>query len=910
MSKKNFVFLIIIFIVVFGFLIFHFRKTEKVGAQAGANFLKTIGGTKNETGRSIIQTTDGGYIVTSETNSWSAGGYYDVLLLKLDSTGNLSWIKSIGGTGSEFGWSIIQTTDGGYIVTGETDSWGVDGHDVLLLKLDSAGNLSWAKAIGEKKDERGRSIIQTTDGGYIVTGSTDSWGAANANILFLKFDLNNNLQWTRVIGKGGVELGYSIIQTTDGGYIVTGSTDSWGAGGYDFLLLKLDSTGNLSWIKAIGGTGNDFGYSIIQTTDGGYIVTGETYSWGAGSRDVLLLKLDSAGNLSWAKAIGGNSFDFGNSVIQTAGGGYIVTGSTYSWGLGLGDILLLKTDNNGNISACSPITSVSPTVTISTPTVSLPPPPPPSVDSPIPNIISPFPTVTTPTSTITNICPAAFPSIPIVSTSIATNITLTTATLNGNILATGGATVDERGFEWGTVSGSYPNSWTESGTFGTGTFNHTITGLNPNTTYYFRGKAYNSAGWGYGEEMSFTTSPSPTTNVSLWAWSENIGWISFNCNNTNYCSTVDYGVNIDPSTGYFSGYAWSDNIGWITFNETDLSGCPVSPCRAWVNLSCPGGQCPVYGWAKVVAHNGDWPGGWIRLRDTNYGVWIDPSLTPAEFKGWAWSDLNIGWISFNCLNQGVCGTSDYKVITTLSFNSPPYVESIDLDGTPVYCNIMPGRGRVGLKWTYQDNEGDNQTEYHLQVATDSGFGNLVVDATSSQTVSSGGIGTAAVWTVPNPTPETNDFDIGYGGSYYWRVKVKAATGSQDWSDWGAGPNFTTPSHAYPWPDFAPRPSKPSIGEIVTFIQDGSDLNNTEALCYSGGVGLCQNKGVVSYEWDFDFNINPGTDSTYKGNATTTYTSIVNYNVILTITDDVGFCSKSKTLNLSLPLPKWKEIPPG
>jgi len=158
-------------------------------------------------------------------------------------------------------------------------------------------------------------------------------------------------------------------------------------------------------------------------------------------------------------------------------------------------------------------------------------------------------------------------------------------------------------------------------------------------------------------------------NVSGWAWSENIGWISFN--NTTGGGTTNYGVNINPSTGVFSGYAWSENIGWITFNESELSGCPSGTCQAKLDF----GTKQVSGWAKALTDGGGWDG-WIKLKGTNYGVWLDTSVTPNEFRDWAWSDMVIGWISFNCKNQNVCSTSSYKVVYGAADVTPPTVSVI------------------------------------------------------------------------------------------------------------------------------------------------------------------------------------------------------------------------------------------
>ena len=165
-------------------------------------------------------------------------------------------------------------------------------------------------------------------------------------------------------------------------------------------------------------------------------------------------------------------------------------------------------------------------------------------------------------------------------------------------------------------------------------------------------------------------------NVSGFAWSENIGWAS--ANNTSGGGSTSYGLNI-AADGTISGDAWSENIGWITFNAAgtsagnDLTGCPTGTCKATVDMSCPSSQCTITGWARVLANGGGWDG-WIKLAGnaqdgSPYGIYIDP--TTKEFRGWAWSDMVVGWISFNCLDRGICATSNYKWMTTATFTHPP-----------------------------------------------------------------------------------------------------------------------------------------------------------------------------------------------------------------------------------------------
>jgi len=382
----------------------------KLDSLGNLSWAKTIGGTSDDYGYSIQQTSDGGYVITGTTYSFGAGGY-DVFVIKLDSLGNLSWAKTIGGTGDEWGNSIQQTSDGGYVITGGFIEAG--DYDVFVIKLDSLGNLSWAKTIGGTGDEWGNSIQQTSDGGYVITGTTYSFGAGDYDVFVIKLDSSGNLSWAKTIGGTSYDYGYSIQQTSDGGYVITGYTWSFGAGGYDVFVIKLDSSGNLSWAKTIGGTNYDYGFSIQQTSDGGYVITGETYSFGAGNYDVFVIKLDSSGNLSWAKTIGGTNYDYGWSIQQTSDGGYVITGETYSFGAGSDDVFVIKLDSSGNIPGCSSIGSPSPSVSSQSPTVNSPSP---SVSSPSPTVTSPSPTVSSQNPSTASQCSANFNFTPLVLT--------------------------------------------------------------------------------------------------------------------------------------------------------------------------------------------------------------------------------------------------------------------------------------------------------------------------------------------------------------------------------------------------------------------------------------------------------------------------------------------------------------
>jgi hypothetical protein len=211
---------------------------------------------------------------------------------------------------------------------------------------------TWAFSAGESGHEYGINLLQASDGGYVVTGYTTSYGAGNYDLWVLKLDSSGNTQWQKTYGGSDLDFGYCINQSTDGGYVVTGSTNSYGAGNYDIWVLKLDSSGNTQWQKTYGGTDSDYGYCINQTSDGGYAVTGSTTSYGAGNADLWVIKLDSSGNTQWQKTYGGSSSDFGYCINQSTDGDYVVTGFTDSYGAGNVDLWVLRLDSSGDIPGC------------------------------------------------------------------------------------------------------------------------------------------------------------------------------------------------------------------------------------------------------------------------------------------------------------------------------------------------------------------------------------------------------------------------------------------------------------------------------------------------------------------------------------------------------------------------------
>jgi len=309
---------------------------------------KTYGGLRDDFGVFIAQTSDNKYIITGFTFSYGAGEC-DVYLIKADTNGDTIWTRTYGTSSEDYGLKVVQTSDGGYIVAGYTGIFSNFLYDIYLIKTDSLGHQVWCKTYGDSLAEYGCSVVQTIDGGYIIVGSTYSFGAGEGDVYLIKTNGSGDTIWTRTYGGALYDYGSSVDQTTDSGYIIAGGTESYGAGGRDFYLIKTDQNGDTVWTRTYGGLYWDVCFSAAQTTDGGYIVTGYTNSYGAGNSDVYLIKTNQTGNPIWTKTYGGVNNDVGCSVVQTSDGGYVIGGYTDSYGAGGNDLFLIKTDQDGNI---------------------------------------------------------------------------------------------------------------------------------------------------------------------------------------------------------------------------------------------------------------------------------------------------------------------------------------------------------------------------------------------------------------------------------------------------------------------------------------------------------------------------------------------------------------------------------
>jgi len=260
------------------------------------------------------------------------------------------WAKTYGGDNEDYAEFIQQTSDGGYIVAGYTESFGADEPEFWIMKLKSTGDVIWQKTYGGGEWDIAHFIQEESDGSYILAGTTGSFGAGGFDAWILKLDGNGNSLWQRTYGGGSSDYAYSIEQTTDGGYIVAGQTVSFGAGKNDLWIFKLTESGIISWQKTYGGSEDDYISSIQKTSDEGYVITGYTESFGTGDQDIWVLKIKSNGDVSWQKTYGRRDHrDYSSSIQQTPDGEYILTGYSYDFLLGEGHIWLSKLSSNGSV---------------------------------------------------------------------------------------------------------------------------------------------------------------------------------------------------------------------------------------------------------------------------------------------------------------------------------------------------------------------------------------------------------------------------------------------------------------------------------------------------------------------------------------------------------------------------------
>ena len=309
---------------------------------------RTYGGPENEKTRTVLQTNDGGFLLAGSTYSYGNGGE-DVWLIKTDTNGEVLWNRTYGGSNLDVVRSMIQTVDGGFVLTGFTISWldnagiGNGGADIWIIKIDTHGNIQWNQTYLGAKDERIYSVIQTIEGGFALAGRTTVSSDFNSEIWLVKTDAFGRIEWNQTYQGLEDERVYSIIQTSDKGFILAGINQTQFSFGSDIIILKTNVNGSVMWSKTYGGSTSECTYNLLETPEGGFVFAGYIKSYGTSRSDVLFTKIDRDGEVEWVQIIGEEEPEIAYSLLQTSDGGFAIAGISEACDMGEGDMWLLKT---------------------------------------------------------------------------------------------------------------------------------------------------------------------------------------------------------------------------------------------------------------------------------------------------------------------------------------------------------------------------------------------------------------------------------------------------------------------------------------------------------------------------------------------------------------------------------------
>ncbi|MEW6364763.1 MAG: CARDB domain-containing protein [Acidobacteriota bacterium] len=371
-----------------------------VSAVCGAaQWLKVAGGEGADFPISFIRASDGSYAAAGYSNSLGTVGSIDAMLLKFDSSGELVTSKGLGGTAAEVFYSVVEAPGGGYVGLGATTSQGAGGVDVLLAKYSATGALQWQRTLGGSGDDVATGLAATSEGGYVLCGTTASWGFGGGNEAFMvKTDASGIVSWIVTFGDNGIDVGASIIQTADGGYLLAGTMEF--AGDADALVIKTDATGSITWARTIGGSGTDSFADVVQAVDGGFVCVGKSTSFagigawavkvsgsggavwqrgwsstvaagfqqverasgsdlvivgstapgaGLGAEDVFVTRVDASGSMAWQTAYGMGLTETGMGIAGDGSGGFVVAAGTQSFLAGTLDVLTFSIDGSGSL---------------------------------------------------------------------------------------------------------------------------------------------------------------------------------------------------------------------------------------------------------------------------------------------------------------------------------------------------------------------------------------------------------------------------------------------------------------------------------------------------------------------------------------------------------------------------------
>jgi hypothetical protein len=306
---------------------------------------RAYGGAGRDYGCCVRETLDGGYVVCGVTDSQGAGDG-DVYLVRTDANGDTLWTRTYGGVAYDEGWGLELVPDGGFVIVGETSSFGAGAQDLYLIRTDANGDTLWTRTYGGANLDRGEVVRRRTDGTFVVTGTTKSMGDPDGDVYLLLVGANGDTLWTRTYGGSSTDEALGLQITSDGGYIIGGISTSFGTDGWDAYVIKTDAMGDTLWTRNYGTTDSDGCHDIVESAEGGYLFVGAIYrqnrfrSW--------IVRLDETGEQLWTQVYPGPYWQTANAVQQTPDGGYITAGGTELASSGTDQVHVMRLDASGD----------------------------------------------------------------------------------------------------------------------------------------------------------------------------------------------------------------------------------------------------------------------------------------------------------------------------------------------------------------------------------------------------------------------------------------------------------------------------------------------------------------------------------------------------------------------------------
>ncbi len=314
----------------------------KVDAHGKTLWKKTFGRKRKDIAYDVTRTADGNFVAVGESRSFSKEGDPDLYVVKFDPDGRLIWEKTFGGDRADRGKSVVATGDGGVLIAGTSESFGDSYFDAYIVKVDKNGKEEWAKVLGGDRDDIANGIALTADGGFVIVGVSESYGIGSKDMYIVRFDKHAKQLWTKIFGEDSEDVATDVVATKDGGCVITGKTKSFGSKRFDVSVVKLAANGKTLWHRLFGYKEKEWANAIAKTDDGGFMIAGTTDSFGHGEFDFYVMQLDHEGHYVWGPVYGGVDDDIAHDITRTSDGSFVVVGETESYGKGKEDYFIIR----------------------------------------------------------------------------------------------------------------------------------------------------------------------------------------------------------------------------------------------------------------------------------------------------------------------------------------------------------------------------------------------------------------------------------------------------------------------------------------------------------------------------------------------------------------------------------------